>query len=296
MARVIDAHHHYWRTAAQEQPWRNAEHRALERDFGPDDLVPELDAVGVDATVLVQSVDEPAENDRLAAYARHDRTGGVITWLPISRGSEALDELNRQDVPRQCGVRCLIARDPLDWLQRSDVLALFRELSTRGLAWDVVPVTPEQTLAVTTLARAVPELRIVVDHLGRPPVESGDRELWAANIERLAACENVAMKVSIGIDVLSSWREWDAQALKPFVDQALSSFGAERLMLASNWPVILHRQTYGKTWRDLSALVSARAPSETELDALSGGTAERWYALRTSVVDQEVSRAESGVK
>lgn len=296
MGRVIDAHHHFWRTAAQEQPWRGEEHHALERDFGPEDLIVELDEAGVDATVLMQSVDEPAENDRLADYARHDRVAGVVTWLPVSTGTASLAELDRVHVDKQCGVRCLIARDPLEWLERKDVIALFHELAARGLAWDVVPVTPEQTAAVTALAEAVPELRIVVDHLGRPPVETGDRGIWDENIRRLAACENVAMKVSVGIDVLTSWPRWDMDGLKPFVDNAVINFGADRLMLASNWPVVLLRQTYGQAWRDLLALVEAQAPSRSERDALSGGTAERWYALGTSVDDREVRRAESGVR
>ncbi|WP_166980650.1 amidohydrolase family protein [Paramicrobacterium fandaimingii] len=296
MSQVIDAHHHYWRTAAQEQPWRTDAHHVLKQDFGPDDLVTELDAAGVDATVLIQSVDERAENNRLADYARFERTAGIVSWLPVSQGTQAIAELERLHIPKQRGVRCLIARDPLSWLQNADVIRLFNELASRGLAWDVVPVTPEQTAAVTMLARAVPELRIVVDHLGRPPVESGEGEVWAANIGQLAACDNVAMKVSVGIDILSAWPRWDAQMLRPFVDHVVSKFGVDRLMLASNWPVVLHRQSYGNAWRDLRELVEAHNLSQSERDALSGGTAQRWYALGTSVEDREVRRADSGMR
>jgi L-fuconolactonase len=69
MEQIIDAHHHFWKTAAQEQPWRTHAHSALERDFEPSDLIPELDRAYIDGTVVMQSVDEPAENDRLAIYA-----------------------------------------------------------------------------------------------------------------------------------------------------------------------------------------------------------------------------------
>lgn len=91
---TIDAHQHFWRTALQEQAWRNADHAALERDFLPEDLAPELAAAGVDGTVLLQSVDEHAENVRLAEYAKEPTVAGVVAWIPIIKPKEALAELD----------------------------------------------------------------------------------------------------------------------------------------------------------------------------------------------------------
>jgi L-fuconolactonase len=52
------------------------------------------------------------------------------------------------------------------------------ELAASDLAWDVVAVNDAQFEAVVALARRVPELRIVVDHLARPPLETGDLDGW----------------------------------------------------------------------------------------------------------------------
>jgi L-fuconolactonase len=279
MTGIIDSHHHFWRTAAQEQPWRTSDHGALERDFGPDDLELDLAAAGVDSTVLMQSVDEPAENERLAEYARSPRIAGVVGWLPISSGAAALGELDRVEIPKLCGVRCLIATDPLDWLDSPPVLELFRELASRGLAWDVVPITTEQVQAVLRLARTVPELSIVIDHLGRPPVDSAGWEPWASFVTELAGCPNVAMKVSVGIDVLTKWDAWDASALERYVAHVCAAFGPERLMLGSNWPVVLLRTSYAQAWSELSALAARQLPGEQERADLLGATAERWYGL-----------------
>ena len=84
-SRRIDAHQHYWRMGeADQSAWRTEAHGSIARDYGPDDLAPELEGCGVDATVLMQSVDEAAENDRLAAYAREVPTvAGVVGWLPV---------------------------------------------------------------------------------------------------------------------------------------------------------------------------------------------------------------------
>ena len=278
---VIDAHHHYWRVSEQqEQSWRTPAHAALARDFEPADLAGELRAAAVDATVLVQSADEGAENDRLRAYAGSTPSvAGVVGWLPLRDPPAARRELDRlTGVPRLAGVRCLVGREPLDWLAGAEVRGLFAELAERGLSLDVVPVTSDQVDAVCALAAAVPELRVVVDHLARPPLDRGGWEPWASSVEALARCPGVALKVSIGIDLLDAW-PWDADALTRYVAHAVEQLTPQRLMLASNWPVVLLRRSYVEAWSDLVAAVAACGVTGADRDAVLGGTAVRWYGL-----------------
>jgi L-fuconolactonase len=282
---VVDAHQHYWRAGAQRHAWRGAAHAVLERDFEPADLRGELRAAGVDATVLVQSADEPAENDRLAAYARATPSvAGVIAWLPVHEPAAARRELDRlASLPKLAGVRRLVSRDPLDWLDRADVIDLFGELAERRLAWDVVAVTPAQRAAVCRLAQAVPGLRIVLDHLARAPLEGGDWADWEADLRALARCPAVALKLSVGIDALTAWERWDARALARAVGIAVDAFGLERLMLASNWPVVLLRCPYARAWCDLAAAAGGDR-------AALGVTAARWYGLATPALRRSRDR------
>jgi L-fuconolactonase len=276
---TIDAHQHYWHTALQEQAWRTHDHAALARDFLPQDLTPELTAAGVDATVLVQSVDEHDENVRLERFAADPRVAGVVAWLPLQEPRAALAELDAIATDKVCGVRCLIADDPLDWLTSTESLTLFRELADRSLAWDVVPVTAKQTRQVIALTRAVPELRVVVDHLGRPPLESGGWEPWASHLTELAESPGVAVKLSVGIAALTAWDRWAGDELEKYVEHTCAEFGAARLMLASNWPVVLLRATYQQTWSDLGRLADRYLPGPSNGLAVRGGTAQRWYGL-----------------
>ena len=285
MTKVIDAHHHFWRTAEQEQPWRQAAHTRLERDFEPLDLIPELDRAEVGSTILMQSVDEPAENQRLAAYASHPRIAGVVAWLPLQDTAAARAELAALRIPKLVGVRCLVARDPMEWLSSPSSVALFQEIADRRLVWDVVPITLEQTRAVLELAKRVPTLRIVVDHLGRPPLENQGWEPWASHIRELASCPNVALKVSVGIDALTAWSGWDPSVLEPYIRFVTETLGPRRLMLASNWPVILLRTTYHQAWTDLSRLVFDLLEDQEDREAVLGGTAERWYRLGSAADD-----------
>jgi L-fuconolactonase len=276
---TVDAHQHFWRTAAQEQPWRSADHQALERDYLPDDLGPELRRCGVDRTVLMQSVDEPAENDRLAAFAAHESVAGVVGWAPIAEPERVLTELDRVPNEKLCGVRCLIAKDPLEWLTRAPTVRMFEAIAARGLAWDVVPITAEQTRQVIKLARLVPDLKIIVDHLGRPPLDTGDWNPWAEHIAELAQSPAVALKVSVGIDALTAWSGWNVSELERYVTHAVEQFGADRLMLGSNWPVVLLRASYEQAWTDVRSLLFARLKTAEERAAVVGGTAAHVYRI-----------------
>jgi L-fuconolactonase len=284
-SRRIDAHQHYWRMGeADQSAWRTAAHDAIARDYGPEDLASELDRCGVDATVLMQSVDEAAENDRLAAYAREASTvAGVVGWLPIQDPTAARRELDRAGTDMWRGFRTLIGRDPLEWLGQPDVVALFRDLAAQGLVWDVVPITPEQVAAVLGLARVVPDLRVVVDHLARPPLDTRRWDPWAGQVAELASSSGVALKVSVGVDALTAWSAWQPDVLRPYVAHVLQCFGPGRLMLASNWPVVLLRATYADAWRDLSDAVAGAGAGPEDLAEVTGGTASSWYRLDASV-------------
>jgi L-fuconolactonase len=283
--RRIDAHQHYWRMGeADQSAWRTEAHGAIARDYGPADLAPELDGCRVDATVLMQSVDEAAENDRLAAYSVQAPTvAGVVGWLPVQDPTAARRELDRADTRMWRGVRTLVGRDPLERLGRPDVVALFGDLAAQGLVWDVVPITPEQVAAVLRLARAVPDLRLVVDHLARPPLDTGGWDPWAQHVAELASCPGVALKVSVGVDALTAWPAWQPDVLRPYVAHVLDQFGSDRLMLASNWPVVLLRTTYAGAWTDLSEAVLAAGAGPSDLAEVTGGTASRWYGLDVPV-------------
>lgn len=283
--RVIDAHHHLWpSTAVRDQAWQPAGVATLRQSFEPADLREELEQAGVEGTVLMQSVDSEAENDRLLAYARSAGfVRGVVAWAPLdrpARAQEVVDDLLTRAEPRAplVGVRALHGADPMEWVRRPDVLAAFRHLRDLDLAWDVVPTTEAQRDAVVSVARAVPGLRVVVDHLAAPPLEEDGRDAWRAELHRLAAEPGVAVKLSVGVAVLTRMAEWAPAQVAGWVEDALVAFGPERSMVASNWPVVLLQRSYRHAWRDVVAAVEA-VLGEPDTRLAIGGTASRWYRL-----------------
>ena len=119
-------------------------------------------------------------------------------------------------------------------------------------------------------------MRFVLDHAGKPPIASGDLRTWRADLARLAALPNMAVKLS-GLVTEADWAGWTQADLAPVIDHVLACFGAERTMAGSDWPVCLLAADYG-------ALRSAIAAALDRLDsaaqtAVLSGTAARWYQI-----------------
>ena len=121
-----------------------------------------------------------------------------------------------------------------------------------------------------------------VHALGRPPIDTGDWQPWRDRIDALAACPNVAMKVSVGLDVLTAWPAWDADDIRPAVAHVAGALGPERLMLSSNWPVVTLRADHETAWSDMAALLDELLPDAADRARVRGGTAVAAYRLDRS--------------
>ena len=126
------------------------------------------------------------------------------------------------------------------------------------------------------LAASLPGLTIVIDHLGKPPLGTGEMGDWAALLAAAAAQPNVAAKIS-GLNTMLASPDWGARDLRDAVAVAVEHFGADRLVCGSDWPVALLNGSYEKVWRETVRVVEDVAPADAEL--LLSGTALRLYDL-----------------
>jgi L-fuconolactonase len=279
---AVDAHQHFWDPERVTYPWLASAYPELNRPFGFDDLAPSLLASGVDATVLVQSEDDDADNELMMDIAsRHSQIAGIVAWAPLDDLS-ALDatiaRLRLSD--KLVGIRVLIHnRSDPDWIVRRDVLEGLAILEQQGLNFDVVAVLARHLEHVPVIAERFPRLRLVLDHLAKPPI-GRDLTTWSELLQRAAACSNVFAKVSGLYPVQGDRQPWTVDDLRPAFDVALEAFGAERLMFGSDWPICEVAGGYQRVMR--AHLELARGLTEREQSALRGDTAVRCYGLRLS--------------
>jgi L-fuconolactonase len=277
--RVIDSHLHLWDRSVSDYAWLGPQHGDLYDDFDAERAARELDVAGVDAAVLVQAEDSVVDTRYLLGIAdTFDFVAGVVGWVALDDPATAarqLEEFAHQ--PKFRGVRQLTHIDP-----RADVLSLpevsrsLAVLAEAGLPFDVPDAWPRDLGTVADLAADLPDLVVVVDHLGKPPRgRAGDLEAWAADLRKVAARPNTVAKVS---GLQQPGQPFTTDALRPVLDIALDAFGASRLMYGGDWPMTVTDGGYQPHWEVIRELVGELSPSEQA--QLLAGTASTVYGLQ----------------
>ncbi|MFF4826818.1 amidohydrolase family protein [Streptomyces sp. NPDC001312] len=278
---TVDAHHHVWDLTVRDQDWITGDElRPLRRNFTVEDLQPQARAAGVDRTVLVQTVTVPEETPELLALAdAHDLIAGVVGWVDLIRPDIAAELARLRDLPggrHLKGVRHQVQAEPDPrWLLRPDVRRGLAAVSDAGLVHDLV-VVPHQLPACVESAAGHPGLTFVLDHLGKPPIASGEREPWATAVRALAALPNTVCKLS-GLVTEADPATWTTADLRPYADVVLDAFGPDRLMYGSDWPVCTLAAGYAEVLAAARELTSGITAAERA--AVFEGTATRVYGL-----------------
>ena len=279
------------------QPWASDEAIArLRQPYTLTELTPLATEAGVTRSVVIQTVNDEWETRDLLALASGmdpysgsspsplagNLLAGVVGWVDVTRPdvSDAVARLRSGSGGSfLCGIRHPLLSEPNpEWLIRPDVLNGLRALGADGLSFDVVAL-PHQLQSTVTAAQLVPDLRFVLDHMGGPPVDTAERARdgrWAVVIRSLGALPNVTCKLS-GVHGLSA----HVGALRPYYDVVMESFGPDRLMFGSDWPVSSLGAGYGEVcamYRELTADLSPH-----ERTAVFERTARQVYRLQESL-------------
>lgn len=272
----IDTHQHAWNLSEVEYGWLKPEYTAFYGNFTPDLLGPQVKAAGVDYTVMVQAANSYEDTASMLLHADYnDWIAGVVGWVNLLDPEEAGKRLDMYSKgPYFKGMRHLIHDEPdPDWVIQPVVIESLKILAGHNLPFDVVAVYPNHIKHVPTLAEKVPNLRMVIDHLGKPPIGKDDT-VWFDHMKAAAQSPNVYAKLSGQFDNPA----WSVSDIQPYVDHVLEQFGADRVLFGSDWPVALMGGTYASVWANTQALIANCTPAEKE--AILGGTAMRFYDLK----------------
>lgn len=281
--RVVDAHLHLWDPAVLSYDWLEG---PLLRSFGP----AELEAAVAEAPeaafgfVFVQADCAPgqsvAEVDWVATLA--DRVGvrGIVAHAPLEDSRATAEHLAAYaERPLVVGVRRLLQSEPAGFSVTPAFRESARAVASAGLVFDAC-VRWTQLPDVVELADAVPDLPMVLDHLGKPEVGSpevpdpADGTPWAESLRDLARRPQVSCKLS-GLPAESEG-DWTADQLRPFLDVALDAFGPDRLLFGGDWPV---SGPYGRWAETVLTWLDDRV-GEHHRNGVLAGNAERVYGLR----------------
>jgi L-fuconolactonase len=275
----VDAHHHVWDLTVRDQPWTTGL-PPLRRSFGFAELCPHLRTHDIDGTVLVQTVTVAEETPELLDLAaRGPMVLGVVGWVNLAAPGVADRLAELRAAPggqRLAGIRHQVQGEPDPrWLCRPAVRRGLAAVADAGLAYDLL-ITPSQLDAAIETVAALPGLRFVLDHAGKPRIRDHELEPWRDLIGQLALHGNVTCKLS-GLVTETDRAAWTVDDLRPYADTLFDAFGPERLMFGSDWPVCLLAASYDQVVIAAEELTAGLSCAERA--AVFGGTAARAYGL-----------------
>ncbi|MFL5606658.1 MAG: amidohydrolase family protein [Gemmatimonadaceae bacterium] len=276
---VIDSHVHFWDPARLRYPWLD-ELPALRRPRLPADYDALTDG-SVDGVVVVEANCAPEESVAEVAFvqrlaAAEPRIVAMIAYVDLldeRHRDAALDRLTASG--RVVGVRQNIQGLPGSICHDDVFVRGVQQVGGLGLTFDLC-ARASQLADVAELVRRCPDTRFVLDHCGKPEIEREAFGPWAASVARIAANGDVCCKLSgLLTEARPDQRTYDA--LLPYADHVLASFGTSRLMYGSDWPVV---DIAGGTsaWRAFTdRLTSSWSPAERR--RVYADTALRFYGV-----------------
>jgi predicted TIM-barrel fold metal-dependent hydrolase len=294
---LIDAHHHLWDLRANRYPFLGdkpephfflGSYDALRRNYLPADYLRDSRAHNVLATVHCE-----AEMDRsnqvgetrwlTEINARHGFPNAIVAhaWFHTDDAEEIVAAQARFPLVRGIRSKPVTAAQPgaatpgaPGTMQDDKWLRGFSLLGKYGLSWDLR--VPYWHLAeAAEVARQFPRTPIVLNHTGFPWDRSEEGlAAWRRGMAAVARQPNVHVKVSeFGLKD----HPWDYESNRRVVLDAISMFGIERCLFATNFPVASLRVDYDTLVSSLNRMLARHSP--TDRDRFFWRNAAEFYRL-----------------
>ncbi len=245
---IVDSHVHLTNPDRFGYAWTKGDPR-LHRQVLPEDLTKAAAPFTIEQFVFVEvDVDYPQHIDEAAwvqELARSDkRLTGMVAALPLEKGKAIepeLDALRKNPILR--AIRRLIQTqaDP-EFCIRPEFIDGLKLLPKHDLAFDIC-ILHHQMPNVIKMVRQCPEVRFVLDHIGKPGIKAGIFDPWREQLKELAAMPNVVCKIS-GVSTEADHDNWTREQLKPYIAHTIETFGFDRVMYGGDWHVLELAGTY----------------------------------------------------
>lgn len=259
---LIDSHVHLWDTARLDYPWLTGipaidsphlpgEYRDASEGYDVEKLVfVQCDVADGQSRDEVRWISELAETDE-------PRIAGIVAWAPVAEGSAVAPELEwLATMPLVRGVRQLIQPEADNaFCAKPDFVRGVQLVGQAGLSFDLCIKGDGQFASVLALVEQCPDVRFVLDHIGKPFIAEGIVEPWAGYIGQLAEASNVFCKIS-GVTTEAVWESWSPDSLRPYRDIVFEAFGFDRVMFGGDWPVVNLSSTWSAWVESLDELVA----------------------------------------
>ncbi len=265
--RVIDTHTHFYDpTRPQGVPWPPDNSSPLYRKVMPKDFLAAAKPVGVRETVVVEASEWVEDNQWVLDLAEQNKS--IVGLVGNLNPNDPKFKAHLRRLSKNPLLRGLRWRDKLVALDGdlAPLIVAAKQLAACDLELDLL--VPYSLLpSMQRLAQAVPDLRIVINHAGRPGDPQALPSKWKENVAQIAKLPNVFMKASGLIEQATSEfgkSPTDTEYYLPVLDYLWDHFGEDRLIYGSNWPVSQKGGTYATSYRVVEQFFSGKGNSVAE--------------------------------
>jgi len=284
---IIDTHIHVWDLDQARYAWLDNEGPLLKRSFNIHEIESDRKELNITKGILVQAADNLEDTDWMLEVAcQTDWIAGVVGWLPLQDPLKTEKLLAEKYLANKYfkGVRHLIHNETnVQWLLQETVLQSLEILAKHGIAYEIVAVQPAHIETAIAVAKKIPSLRMVFDHLSQPPIDQKERfGRWGELMKEASGHSNFYAKISgLAGDNAAKRR---ADDIAPYVSFVVEEFGEDRVFCGSDWPVSLKAESYKETWQCYRQLIE-NLFSDTISKKIFYDNAQQFYALRQAQGD-----------
>ena len=273
----LDAHQHFWKYSPTRDTWIDETMGVLKSDFLPSDLEPILIANEMQGCLAVQADQSEEETKFLLQLASHySFVKGVVGWVDLFNTNleKRLEYFCQNSYFK--GVRHIVQAEEQNFMLREDFQEGIAKLNRFDLTYDIL-IYPHQLESAIALVNQFPEQQFVLDHLAKPKIKSREIDEWEASIRVLAQCQNVSCKIS-GMVTEADHKNWKTEDFTAYLDVVFESFGEDRILFGSDWPVCLLAASY----ESVLAIVEGHTKhfSTLQKEKLFGKNAARIYKIK----------------
>lgn len=236
---MIDSHQHFWTYQENRDAWITEDMARIRKNFYPNDSHELFANNDIDGCIAVQADSSEDETLFLISLAEQSEfIKGVVGWVDLQAKNIESRLTYFSQFEQIVGFRHVVQSetDP-DFLARPDFLRGVQLLESFDFTYDLL-IYPNQLNAGIEFCKKNSNQSIVLDHLGKPPIKSGDISEWKKYIKKFKELENVSAKIS-GLITEAEWFNWNEKDILDIIEISLDVFGSDRLMFGTDYPVVL---------------------------------------------------------
>ncbi|MCK0156482.1 amidohydrolase family protein [Cellulophaga sp. F20128] len=274
----IDSHQHFWKYNPADHIWINDTMSILKRDYLPEDLKKEFGKTAIDGSVAVQASQSEAETNFLISLAKENKSiKAIVGWADLR--AKNIDERLSYFID-SCttikGFRHVVHDEPnANFILGKAFNYGISQLEKYNLTYDIL-IFPIHLEATIQFIKAHPNQKFIIDHIAKPYIEKKEINVWKSHMQALSTFDNVWCKVS-GMVTETKWHTWKYEDFEPYLDVVFESFGTNRVLFGSDWPVCLLSASYVEVKGIIDQYISKF--SEQEKNKIMGKNAIAFYGI-----------------